>query len=78
MAQNGLTNIGSNYVKGALGGGNGGSSAPQMPIGMMGASPMMSQASQPQMSRQPLNQTISRFKGYGRTPIQFRGATVWV
>jgi len=61
------------------GGGGGGGSMPAMPSmgGMMG-----SQTQTPPMNasrqRAPLDQTITRYRGYQRTPLQFRGATVWL
>jgi hypothetical protein len=67
-------------VAGALnqGGGGGGGSAPMaMPQigGMMGSqAPVM----QPKRQAPQLNQSITRFRGYGRTPLQFRGTTVWL
>jgi hypothetical protein len=58
------------------GGGEGGGQMPlQIPsIGMMGSSVA------PPTNRQssPLNQSFTRFRGYGRKPMQFRGATIWV
>jgi hypothetical protein len=58
------------------GGSGGGGQIPlQMPsIGMMGSSVA------PPTNRQssPLNQSFTRFRGYGRKPMQFRGATIWV
>lgn len=71
-----LTGAGRNLVSG--GGDNSGGAAPapmSLPsIGFMGSSV------QPQAKRQfaPLNQTNTRSRAYGRTPIQFNGATIWV
>jgi hypothetical protein len=61
------------------GGSSGGSAAPvAIPqIGMMGSSMQPQPVSQPRQAM-PLNQTMTRARPYMRTPIQFRGTTVWL
>lgn len=60
------------------GGGGGGGSAPMMMPqgGMMGSS----MQPQPMNNRQtaPMNQSMMRARPYSRTPVQFRGSTVWL
>jgi hypothetical protein len=61
------------------GGGGGGGAAPAaMPQigGMMGSVQQPAQA--PRRQQAPLNQQFTRYRGYGRTPLQFRGQTVWL
>jgi hypothetical protein len=60
------------------GGGGGGSAPMAMPSmgGMMGS--QVQPAMQPQRRPQPLDQSMTRFRGYGRTPLQFKGQTIWL
>jgi hypothetical protein len=58
------------------GGGGGGSAPMMMPTGGFMGSQTSPQVSQPR--RPQLDMTQTRFKGYGRTPLQFRGNTVWL
>lgn len=70
--------VASNYLQGLLGGGQGGGAggAPMPQLGGFLGSP--APAAAPAARRAPLNQTTTRFQGYGRRPLNFRGATVWL
>ncbi len=59
------------------GGGGGGGAAPMPQIGgMMGSVQQPAQA--PRRQQAPLNQQFTRYRGYSRTPLQFRGNTIWL
>jgi len=62
---------------GLLGGGQGGQ---QMPVSMGNMFGSSAPPQQQQQQRQPqlLDMSQRRFKGYARTPIQFRGSTIWL
>lgn len=72
--------LGNDLVQGLLGGVLGGDeqggAVALPPLGGFMGSP----APAPQVSRQPqpLDQTRTRFQGYGRRPMTFNGATVWL
>lgn len=78
---NGLERYAGN-LSGLLGGNSSGSNSVSMPsipsLGILG-SPASAQTTMTS-SRQdtPLNQTFQRSREYMRTPINFRGATIWV
>lgn len=70
-------NIAQSYVKNLLSGGESGGGVVEAPMGLL--NPTSTPAPAP-MRRQsaPLDQSVTRMRGYGRTPIQFRGSTVWL
>lgn len=71
-----LTNAGHNYLTGSGDQGSANSAPISIPMGMMGST---TQAAPMQAHNVPqLDQRITRFKGYGRTPVQFRGTTIWL
>lgn len=63
------------------GGSSGGAAPPALPsMGMLGSIAQPTQAPPSSFGNQsmPLNQTMQRSRGYMRTPINFRGATIWL
>lgn len=62
---------------GLFGGGGSGGAAPSLPpIGMLGSPAPVQTQQRPQFA--PLNQTMQRSRWYMRTPINYRGATIWL
>lgn len=83
-AGGGMASLANNFntVRDLVGAASGsqGSGGMQIPMGMLGSSPSPPPQQTGSYTRPggQLNQSFTRMRSYGRTPINFRGATIWL